>query len=64
MKNAVAMLQQVLLPLWLRVVVREVNSAFACQQVDISLVAGETKNRMEYLKPYCLTGLPQQRMLA
>ncbi|NIH12528.1 MAG: phage baseplate assembly protein V, partial [Serratia symbiotica] len=55
MKNAVAMLQRVLLRLWSRVVVRGVNSALACQQVDISLVAGETKNGMEYLEPYGFT---------
>ncbi|MGL9725067.1 phage baseplate assembly protein domain-containing protein [Sodalis sp. (in: enterobacteria)] len=49
MKNAVAMLQRVLSRLWSRAVVRGVNSTLACQQVDISLVAGETKNGMEHL---------------
>ncbi|WP_439647116.1 phage baseplate assembly protein domain-containing protein [Arsenophonus endosymbiont of Aleurodicus floccissimus] len=31
------------------------NSTLTYQQVDISLVASETKNRMEYLEPYGFT---------
>ncbi|MGG2139901.1 phage baseplate assembly protein V [Symbiopectobacterium sp. RP] len=55
MKNVVSMLQRSLSRLWSRAVVRGVNSAMACQQVDIAMIAGETKAGVEYLEPYGFT---------
>jgi len=55
MKNTVALLQRGLSRLWSRVVVQRLINSTASQQVDISLVAGETKNGMEYLEPYGFT---------
>lgn len=57
MKNTVALLQRGLSRLWSRVVVQRLINSTASQQVDISLVAGETKNGMEYLEPYGFTGI-------
>ncbi|HGJ5856477.1 phage baseplate assembly protein V [Arsenophonus nasoniae] len=55
MKNVVSMLQRSLSRLWSRAVVQGVNSAMACQQVDIAMIAGEKKAGMEYLEPYGFT---------
>ncbi|WP_174889470.1 phage baseplate assembly protein V [Candidatus Williamhamiltonella defendens] len=55
MKNTVALLQRGLSRLWSRVVVQRLINSTASQQVDISLLAGETKNGMEYLEPYGFT---------
>ncbi|WP_369407039.1 phage baseplate assembly protein [Arsenophonus endosymbiont of Aleurodicus floccissimus] len=35
--------------------IQRLNNAIACQQVDISMMAGETKTSMEYLEPYGFT---------
>ncbi len=49
------MLQRSLSRLWSRAIVQGVNSAIACQQVDVAMIAGETKAGMEYLEPYAFT---------
>nr|WP_234817489.1 hypothetical protein [Candidatus Hamiltonella defensa] len=49
MKNALSTFQRGLSRLWSRVVAQSVNSTAACQRVDVSLMAGETKAGMEYL---------------
>ncbi|WP_334470332.1 phage baseplate assembly protein V [Arsenophonus sp. PmNCSU2021_1] len=48
-------LQRNLARLWSRAVIQRLNNTTACQQVDISMMAGETKTGMEYLEPYGFT---------
>ncbi|WP_174891724.1 phage baseplate assembly protein V, partial [Candidatus Hamiltonella defensa] len=55
MKNALWTFQRGLSRLCSRLMVRGTNSTAACQRVDVSLMAGETKAGMEYLEPYGFT---------
>ncbi|ASV33135.1 phage baseplate assembly protein V [Candidatus Hamiltonella defensa] len=57
MKNALWTFQRGLSRLCSRLMVRGTNSTAACQRVDVSLIAGETKAGMEYLEPYGFTGI-------
>ncbi|BAE75627.1 phage assembly protein [Sodalis glossinidius str. 'morsitans'] len=55
MQNIFSRLQRNLARLWSRAVIQRLNNTTACQQVDISIMAGETKDGMEYLEPYGFT---------
>jgi len=55
MKNTAGLLQRGLSRLWSRVVVQRLINSTASQQVDTSMMAGETKAGMEYLEPYGFT---------
>lgn len=55
MQNIFSRLQRNLARLWLRAVIQRLNNTTACQQADISMIAGETKASMEYLEPYSFT---------
>ncbi|WP_174888561.1 phage baseplate assembly protein V [Candidatus Hamiltonella defensa] len=55
MQNIFSRLQRNLARLWLRAVIQRLNNTTACQQADISMIAGETKASMEYLEPYGFT---------
>ncbi|WP_334468979.1 phage baseplate assembly protein V [Arsenophonus sp. PmNCSU2021_1] len=55
MQNIFSTLQRGLARLWSRAVVQRPNSTPACQQVDVAMIAGDTKAGMEYLEPYGFT---------
>ncbi|WP_334469896.1 phage baseplate assembly protein V [Arsenophonus sp. PmNCSU2021_1] len=55
MQNIFSTLQRGLARLWSRAVVQRLNSTPACQQVDVAMIAGDTKAGMEYLEPYGFT---------